>query len=66
MDILFSMSAEQSVLGGLLLDNAKIEKINLKTSDFFDTRHKLIFQSITKLITQHGAGAADIITVADE
>ncbi len=58
-----SIEAEQSVLGGLLLDNAAWEKISdyLHGEDFYRHDHRLIFQHIGRLIDQ--ARPADVITV---
>lgn len=58
-----SIEAEQSVLGGLLLDNAAYDRVIdlLRAEDFYRFDHRLIFQSIAKLV---GAGKpADVITV---
>ena len=58
-----SSEAEQSVLGGLLLDNAAWDKIAdfVGPDDFYRFDHRLIFQHIVKLI---GASRpADVITV---
>ncbi len=58
-----SIEAEQSVLGGLLLDNAAWDRIAdlLGQDDFYRFDHRLIFQHIARLI---GASRpADVITV---
>ncbi len=58
-----SIEAEQSVLGGLLLDNAAWDRIAdfLSESDFYRFDHRLIFQSIARLIS--ATKPADVITV---
>ena len=58
-----SVEAEQSVLGGLLLDNAAWDKIAdfLSPADFYRFDHRQIFQHIAKLISV--AKPADVITV---
>ncbi len=58
-----SIEAEQSVLGGLLLDNAAWDRIAdfVSADDFYRFDHRLIFQHIVKLIG--GARPADVITV---
>lgn len=58
-----SIEAEQSVLGGLLLDNAAWDKIAdfVSPDDFYRFDHRLIFQHIVKLI--NNARPADVITV---
>ena len=47
-----SVEAEQSVIGGLLLQNEALDKIAdiLTAQDFYRHDHKAIFQHITKLI----------------
>jgi len=58
-----SIEAEQSVLGGLLLDNSAWDKIAdfVSPEDFYRYDHRLIFQHIAKLIS--GSRPADVITV---
>ncbi|HSI29428.1 MAG: DnaB-like helicase N-terminal domain-containing protein, partial [Methylophilus sp.] len=60
-----SIEAEQSVLGGLLLDNEALDKIAdiLSGQDFYQHDHKLIYEHITKLIERNHP--ADIVTVAE-
>ncbi len=58
-----SIEAEQSVLGGLLLDNAAYDRIAdfVSADDFYRFDHRLIFQHIVRLIS--AAKPADVITV---
>ena len=63
---LINLHAEQYTLGALLLDNNAIERIDLTADDFSDTRHKIIFSTVERLIDKHGIGAADVFTVRDE
>jgi len=58
-----SIEAEQSVLGGLLLDNAAWDRIAdfMRESDFYRYDHRLIFQHVGKLIA--ASRPADVITV---
>jgi len=58
-----SIEAEQSVLGGLLLDNAAWDKIAdfLREEDFYRYDHRLIYQHIHRLIER--MRPADVITV---
>lgn len=58
-----SIEAEQSVLGGLLLDNAAWDRIAdfIGEDDFYRYDHRLIFQCMVKLI--NAAKPADVITV---
>lgn len=60
-----SVEAEQSVLGGLLLDNTAWDKIAdmISESDFYRADHRLIYRSISRLI-EHSR-PADVITVAE-
>ena len=60
-----SIEAEQSVIGGLLLENEALDKIAdiLSANDFYQHDHKLIYQHIGKLIEQNRP--ADIVTVAE-
>lgn len=58
-----SIEAEQSVLGGLLLDNAAWDRLGgiLKEVDFYRFEHRLIFHHIVRLIA--ASKPADVITV---
>ncbi|HCY63747.1 MAG TPA: replicative DNA helicase [Oxalobacteraceae bacterium] len=58
-----SIEAEQSVLGGLLLDNAAYDRIadTVGAEDFYRYDHRVIFLHIIKLIS--GGRPADVITV---
>ena len=60
-----SVEAEQSVLGGLLLDNTAWDKIAdmIGESDFYRADHRLIYRHISKLIGN--SRPADVITVAE-
>ena len=59
-----SVEAEQSVLGGVLLDNSAWPAASgLMQSDFHSRDHGLIFAAISALIAR--GEVADIITVAD-
>ncbi len=59
-----SSEAEQSVLGGLLLDNDALDKIAdvLEETDFYSAAHRLIFAEIRRLLLL--GQPADVITVA--
>jgi replicative DNA helicase len=58
-----SIEAEQSVLGGLLLDNSAWDKIAdmVRGEDFYRHDHRLIFQTVSRLIDQ--SRPADAVTV---
>jgi replicative DNA helicase len=59
---LYSIEAEQSVLGSLLIDNDSIDRIGqLEMRHFYDANHKRIYACIVKLITD--SKPADVITV---
>jgi replicative DNA helicase len=58
-----SIEAEQSVLGGLLLDNAAWDRIGdfVKAGDFYRHDHRLIYEAIEKLVKD--SRPADVVTV---
>jgi replicative DNA helicase len=60
-----SIEAEQSVLGGLLLDNSAWDKIAdfVNPEDFYRYDHRLIFQAVARLI--EARRPADVVTVHD-
>ncbi len=60
-----SVEAEQSVLGGLLLENNAWDRIAdvISRNDFYRHDHKLIYQSITKLIET--GKPADVVTIGE-
>ncbi|MBH1986077.1 MAG: replicative DNA helicase [Burkholderiales bacterium] len=61
-----SIEAEQSVLGGLLLDNSAWDRAAdlLHEGDFYRHEHQLIFVAIQQLIS--GSKPADVITVFEQ
>ena len=60
-----SLESEQSVIGGLLIENAALDRVAdiLSASDFYRHDHRLIYQHINQLI--NSSKPADIITVAE-
>ncbi len=60
-----SVEAEQSVLGGLLLDNISFDRIadQLGADDFYRREHRLIFSAIVSLCQE--SSPADVVTVAE-
>ncbi|SFZ77375.1 replicative DNA helicase [Chitinimonas taiwanensis] len=60
-----SVEAEQSVLGGLLIENRSWDRIAdvLTESDFYRDDHRVIFRHITRLI--ESGRPADAVTVAE-
>ncbi|MBY0237097.1 MAG: replicative DNA helicase, partial [Burkholderiaceae bacterium] len=61
-----SIEAEQSVLGGLLIDNSAWDRAGdmLTESDFYRFEHKQIYLATGKLI--NAAKPADVVTVFEE
>ena len=60
-----SIEAEQSVLGGLLLDNAAWDRVGdvVAVDDFYRDDHRRIFRHIARLIEQNRP--ADVVTVSE-
>lgn len=60
-----SIEAEQSVIGGLLLDNSAWEKIAdlLTEADFYRHDHRQIFKHIARMVDI--ARPADVVTIAE-
>jgi len=60
-----SVEAEQSVLGGLLLDNQSWDRIAdiLTADDFYRREHRLIFSAIATLCEE--SSPADVVTVSE-
>jgi replicative DNA helicase len=60
-----SLEAEQSVLGGLLLDNEAADKVGdvLADADFYSEAHRLIYQHILRLAAD--GKPADVVTVSE-
>src|SRR5512137_491578 len=60
-----SLEAEQSVLGGLLLDNDAVDRVGdmLADADFYSDAHRLIYRAIVGLVAD--GKPADVVTVAE-
>ena len=60
-----SLEAEQSVLGGLMLDNEAADKIGdvVARADFYSDAHRIIYAHITHLIAD--GKPADVVTVSE-
>ena len=60
-----SIEAEQSVLGGLMLDNSAWDNIidRISENDFYRSDHRAIFNAITQLSARHDP--FDVLTVAE-
>jgi len=60
-----SLEAEQSLLGGLLIDNEALDKVAdlVSVKDFYRQDHQIIYQHIHRLIER--SQPADIVTVGE-
>jgi replicative DNA helicase len=60
-----SVEAEQSVLGGLLLDNDAADKVGdvIFAEDFYGEAHRLLYRHITQLIAE--GKPADVVTLSE-
>ena len=60
-----SIEAEQSVLGGLMLDNRAWDQVvdRLREHDFYRQEHKIIFRAMHKLMAQHRP--IDVLTLSE-
>jgi replicative DNA helicase len=60
-----SVSAEQSVTGGILLDNQSYQQVagRLNDSDFYFEEHQLIFRAMADMANNNKP--IDILTVAE-
>ena len=60
-----SVEAEQSVLGGLLLDNEAADKVGdvLAADDFYTEAHRLLYRHITLLVAE--GKPADVVTLSE-
>ena len=60
-----SMEAEQSVLGGLLLDNEAADRVGdvASADDFYSDAHRVIYRHVMQLIAN--GKPADVITLAE-
>jgi replicative DNA helicase len=60
-----SVEAEQSVLGGLMLDNEAADRIGdvVSADDFYSDAHRVIYRAIVELISE--GKPADVVTVSE-
>ena len=60
-----ALEAEQSLLGGLLLDNRKWDEVSgeVGIQDFYSQNHRLIYQAISGL--QERSDPADVVTTSE-
>jgi hypothetical protein len=61
---LYSLEAEMSLLGAILIDPGVFPKIDLELDDFHDIRHKLIWRAIRTILAD--GGEVTNITVGDQ
>lgn len=61
-NVIFSIEAEQSVLGGLLLDNDAFDRLgDLESKDFYRADHRTIFENISSMVL--AGKAVDVVTL---
>jgi replicative DNA helicase len=60
-----SLEAEQSVLGGLMLDNDAADRIGdvVNADDFYSDAHRIVYRHVTQLIAE--GKPADVVTVSE-
>ncbi|STY28693.1 Replicative DNA helicase [Legionella wadsworthii] len=60
-----SVEAEQSIIGGLMLDNQAWDKVSTKLceADFYRTEHRILFRSISALVKRDQP--FDVVTLLD-
>lgn len=60
-----SVEAEQSIIGGLMLDNQAWDKVSTKLceADFYRTEHRILFRSIAALVKRDQP--FDVVTLLD-
>ena len=60
-----SLEAEQSILGGLMLDNDAADRIGdvVSAEDFYSDAHRIVYRHITQLIAE--GKPADVVTVSE-
>jgi replicative DNA helicase len=60
-----SLEAEQSVLGGLLLDNEAVDRVGdvVSDADYYSDAHRIIYQQIVRLVAD--GKPADVVTVSE-
>ena len=61
-----ALDVEEAVLGAMLLEQTAVDQAmeDLTPSCFYDPRHKMIFEAISHLVTEHTS--VDIITTANK
>ncbi len=61
-----NLDAEQSILGAILIDEDTLSNVaqKIKSDDFYDDKHKLIFESMLRLFEKHVP--VDLLTLTDD
>jgi len=60
-----NVEAEASILGGIILRNEVLSNLDtIEVEDFYDNRHKVVFQAIRNL--EAGARPIDVVTLENE
>ena len=60
-----NVEAEASILGGILLRNEVLSHLDtIEVEDFYDNRHKVVFQAIRNL--EASARPIDVVTLENE
>lgn len=62
----FSIEAEQSVIGGLLLDSKKLDEVYevISAEDFYNIDHQVIFSSMVAM--SNSSREVDVVTVSEQ
>ncbi|MGN1033186.1 MAG: DnaB-like helicase N-terminal domain-containing protein, partial [Intestinibacter sp.] len=67
MQDLYNLSAEQSILGAVLIDSNVIlegNQVNLSARDFYMTAHQIIYSAMNKIFAENTE--VDLVTLANE
>lgn len=67
MQELYNLSAEQSILGSILIDSKVIleaNQVNLSARDFYASEHQIIYESMKKIFAENTE--VDLITLVNE
>lgn len=67
MQDLYNLSAEQSILGAILIDSKVIlegNQVNLSAQDFYVSAHQIIYKAMNKIFAENTE--VDLVTLANE
>ena len=61
-----ALDVEEAVLGAMLLEQSSVDQAmeELNANSFYDPRHKMIFEAMSKLVNEHSP--VDIVTVSSK